>query len=93
MKNDLYYWVEWQFQQGKFVESKEAIEKWPGLVLNFLESSLQWPNIDLVQTRVNVSERRPKIKGNYFHGFGRLEYSLKSKENNSSKLQAYILNS
>lgn len=36
----LKYWCEWPLNRGKFVDSKECIEKWPRLVQTFLESKL-----------------------------------------------------
>lgn len=57
---DINYWCEWPQQQGRFVESTKAIESWPVLVLNFLESKLVWSNVQ--QQPRNIEEVEKLIR-------------------------------
>lgn len=36
----LLMWVEWQNDRAKYIDAKEAQEKWPVMVIRFLEGHL-----------------------------------------------------
>lgn len=56
------YWFEWPQQKGKFVESSEAMENWPRLVFNFLESKLVWSDECQYQRNVDEIEKLKRTK-------------------------------